>query len=730
MKFLAKLICFAAMTCFVFLLPAGNSQATDESQNETIETHTLKDVTVTATKNEEVPSLDPEKSTINLETYQKATAVHNVVDILRDSALVDYRGRSDIDVRSERGESPILLRGFDVRRYVNAVDGVTFDQPLSFGQVVDYSLVPLDQLESVEIIPGAHSARYSGKAMGGVINFKTKLPEIKTSNKPDVKITSSIGEYGTYDNRMVLEGGYNGFNYAATYRNYTTDGYLRHGAADTEDFGLVLGYKFSSGAYLKYMGNLVQKERESYALNDPSGDYDSSYPVVTSSTAGDISADSRYYLENWAHRLSYFQPTSIGDISLGVSYIEKTDHYSTQITNGVLVENPNSKGRTLAYNIQDEIKSFKNHTLVVGFDALDYYVTFEPREDDDNKVRSHKSGFIEDTWQVTDNFSVRAGLRYEAVDLSINNYSTIMGWGSVQGYQVTLDPAQKYIEKSFDSWMPKLFATYKLDNHAACLRDTSVSLGVSRFWNVAPFCLVCPGRYAVVDPEHGVNYDLIINRRLWKNINLKTDFSYYQIKDYVADNWDFGTYSMYQMKNGKKVFTGAGLPAGLEGSDMYINLDEVNRYGAEVEISGNLLDCLSFYVGYMFQEYDYDGDEPAGKELGDVAKHRVNAGLRYHPFKKTTISLDYKYQDEQIAHEVSESPAGSGNYVSTDNYMSAYNVFDLGITQLLYNSNNKYGIKDLTISAYISNLFNEKYENSRGYPMTDQSFTFELSFRF
>jgi outer membrane receptor protein involved in Fe transport len=724
-----KFISLIGTVCLVFMLLAGGVRAADDEQNADSDSLKLKDVMVTAPANRDVPISDPEKTVIDFENYEKAAPVHNVVDILKDSALVDFRGKSDIDVRSERNESPILLRGFGVRRFINAIDGVTFDQPLHFGQIVDYSLVPLGQIESVELIPGAHSAKYSGKAIGGVINFKTKALERKGKDvKPDVKIQSSIGEYGTYDNRAVVESGYEGFNVAASYHRYSTDGFLRHGAAEMDCYGWMLGYAFNSGAYFKYMGNYVEKDRESYSKNDPSGDYDPDYPEVTASTAGDIEDDSKYHLENMAHRFSYIQPTPIGEFSFGFSYIEKDKHYSTELDDGQLVVNPNSSGKNIAFNIQDEIKLFDAHTLVVGFDYLDYFASFEPREDDDNRVRSHRSGFVEDTWQITDRLSVRLGLRYEDVNLSINNYSTIKAWGSIEGYQVTLDPPQKYIKKSFDDWMPKFFTTYELDDHAAWLRDTSVSVGASKFWNVAPFCLFCPGRYAQVDPEHGMSYDFIVNRRLWKNINLKVDFSYYDIKDYVADNWDYGEYSMYQMKNGKKVFTGAGLPAGLEGSDMYINLDKVTRQGVEVELNGSLIDPLSFYISYAYQDYDYDGSEPAGRELGDVAKHRVNAGLRYHPFERTSVMIDYKYQDEQIAHEMVESPSGSGNYISVDNRMSAYNVFDFGVKQLLYKGENL--IKDLTLGLYVDNLFNEEYENSRGYPMTDQTFTAELSFRF
>ena len=217
-----------------------------------------------------------------------------------------------------------------------------------------------------------------------------------------------------------------------------------------------------------------------------------------------------------------------------------------------------------------------------------------------------------------------------------------------------------------------------------------------------------------------MNYDIILNRRLWKNIHLKVDYSYYKIKDYVASNWDYAQYPMWGPK-------AAQTPPGLEGSDMYINLDEVVRHGVEVEVAGSLLDNLSFYISYAYQKFDYDGTEPAGMELGDVAKHRVNAGLSYHPFEKTLVMLDYKYQDKQVAHNVAEEPEGSGNWAAYDNPMDAYHVFDLGVEQTIYSGP---AIQNLMLGFYVNNLFDEEYENTRGFPMTDRTFIGAVSFLF
>ena len=452
----------------------------------------IEEIQVIAPKLEPDIELNPSSTVINVEKYKKPSPIRNIVDILKDSALVDFRGKSDIDVASERGESPILLRGFDVRRFVNAIDGVTFDQPLHFGQVVDYTSIPIGQVEEIEILPGAHSARYWGKSIGGVINIKTKEPKKRKDIKPDIEFKSSYGSYETVNNYGVVEGGYEAFNYALSVHHCSTDGYLRHGASETDNYALMLGYVLPYEGYIKYMGAYVDKDRESYASNDPAEDYDSDYPVVTADTigAGDISEDSQTHMETWAHRLSYVQPTPIGKFTLGTSYTAKPEHYFTNINNGQFVKNPNSKGEQLAILLQDEFELFEGNNLLIGFDSIDFWTKFKPRSDDRNRLRNHKSGFIEDTWQIAPRLHARIGLRYENVHLKINNYSETAGWGSKKGYQVTFDSPKKYIKKDWDQFLPKSFITYELDDLWNRLRDTSISVGGSKLWNVAPFCLV------------------------------------------------------------------------------------------------------------------------------------------------------------------------------------------------------------------------------------------------
>jgi len=158
-----------------------------------------------------------------------------------------------------------------------------------------------------------------------------------------------------------------------------------------------------------------------------------------------------------------------------------------------------------------------------------------------------------------------------------------------------------------------------------------------------------------------------------------------------------------------------------------LNLEEMRRQGVELEIDGHIFDSLSFYANYTYTELRNMGGEPAGRmEVDERAKHRVNAGLRYNLFQNTLLMLDYKFQDEQIAQ--SREEVEEDVWIFYEVPMAAYHVFDFAIEQTIFK---KYGcFKDAVAKFYINNLFNEKYENTRGYPMTNCTCGGAISFRF
>ncbi len=148
--------------------------------------------------------ISPSATTINVDEYIQAGTPQNILDILKDLSIIDYRGYSDL----VHDEDDVYKRGFDSRNFVMSWDGVSMGKTEGQGgNFVDFSTVPLSQIESIEIIPGPHSALFSGRAVGGVINVKQKTPKKYETLKPNFRGITSFRTYDTQTHRIKMDGG-------------------------------------------------------------------------------------------------------------------------------------------------------------------------------------------------------------------------------------------------------------------------------------------------------------------------------------------------------------------------------------------------------------------------------------------------------------------------------------------------------------------------------------------
>ena len=328
----------------------------------------------------------------------------------------------------------------------------------------------------------------------------------------------------------------------------------------------------------------------------------------------------------------------------------------------------------------------------------------------------NRGGYLQHEWTIIPRLNLTAGLRYEDINVWVQNYNSSTGKNYITG-------RENWIERNWDQFVPKSFLTYELDDISEMLRDTSLSFGVSKIWRAPDY----HGQYngqgipsgAWLEPEHGIAYDFVFTRRLWNDVNLKMGYAFYEIKDFIASNRDYDKYA--PPKSGPYSFQG------LEYSDYKINLEKVHRHGVELELGGHLLDNLSFYLAYAYQEFENQGSEPAGEtNLDQRAKHRVNAGLRFDLFENTLLMLDYSYQSKEVT-EVSEEIAPDEWYF-TEIQIDPYHMIDFGIEQTLFK---EFGMmKDACLKFYVKNLFDEEYQDASGYPATDRTYGIALNFGF
>jgi outer membrane receptor protein involved in Fe transport len=126
------------------------------------------------------------------------------------------------------GYQPTLdLRGFNaspVPATVVLIDGVRQNEP-DFGQV-NWQLIPLDEIERVEVLPGPQTM-YGPGAMGGVVSITTKRGGAKTSAIG----SADEGSFGLQRYAMSLDGPAGPLTYRADASRETEDGYRRNSGA-------------------------------------------------------------------------------------------------------------------------------------------------------------------------------------------------------------------------------------------------------------------------------------------------------------------------------------------------------------------------------------------------------------------------------------------------------------------------------------------------------------------
>ncbi len=655
--------------------------------------------------------LSPLKTEVFMEEYNIAGQPTNILDIIKDRASIDFRGQSDLVPQDD----VIQMRGFDTRQFLTAVDGLVIQKTGGFwgDHNIDFGIIPYSIVESIEIISGPHSALYDGKSLGGIINFKTKSPKYYESPSFNGEISGSYRSYNTNSQTASGDGGSENFSMGFSYERYHTDGYLRNNAADIDTMVGRMAYKLSSGGYLRLTGSYSDIEREIPAANDPDrADYDSSYPLVKT---GDVEArwqnpndDSRRNYSGNTTRFDFQQPSDFGTFSLGAYYTDEEQEYLRQgFDYSGYTTNYVSYGGVLKH----EFSLSENHRLTTGFDTAQLYTKYT------EKIVETYAGFVQDQWKIIPRLTLTAGLRYEDIAIWWNNW-----WSPSKTYPdgAYKDPShpEENVRRDYDEFVPKSLLTYQMDDLAEWLKDTSVSLGISKIWTPRSYCEVCSwGSGIEMEPAEGIGYDLIFSRRLWNDVFFNIDFSHYDFSDYPI--WANAATDYF--KNS------------LWGRRM-ISLEDVIKEGIDAEINGHILKNLGFYVSYSFNEWKYEGphnggpEEWADQDLSDRAKHHLNAGLRYRAFENTLMLLDYKYQSDQTQQLTEMIDDDPSNLFIKEVSLDSFYVFDFAVEQTLFTEWNR--LKKGTLKLYVSNLLDEEYSNSRGYPMTDRTYGASLSFKF
>ncbi len=160
-------------------------------------------------------------------------------------------------------EGNLAMRGFGEQsqtRVLVLVDGVRYN-PADMASI-NWSTIPIDSVESIEILRGSQSAMYGSHAEAGVIKIST----IKPSEGYDIFANAMYGSYNTYKADARVLGREGDYFFSVNASRYSTDGYRDFSDAYSNYASLMFGCDITDSATITFKGDYSDSE-----INYPAG---------------------------------------------------------------------------------------------------------------------------------------------------------------------------------------------------------------------------------------------------------------------------------------------------------------------------------------------------------------------------------------------------------------------------------------------------------------------------
>jgi vitamin B12 transporter len=203
----------ALSVCFIATMPFAFGQQKDSIQKNT-NANQLEDLIVTANKIEQKQNGTSKVITVISAAQIQQNAGRTIAQLLNEQAGLSLPG-----ALSNLGTVPsIYMRGAASGRTLILLDGAPVGDPSMISNEFDLNLVPLNQVERIEILKGAQSTLYGSDAIGGVINIITK-------SKGGGGGGFSYGSYGTKQGNFQFNANVKKLDVAIGFENQNADGF-------------------------------------------------------------------------------------------------------------------------------------------------------------------------------------------------------------------------------------------------------------------------------------------------------------------------------------------------------------------------------------------------------------------------------------------------------------------------------------------------------------------------
>ena len=165
---------------------------------------------------------------------QKQSATGKVVSVITQQQLQRSQGKDLSQLLNEQTglnisgansnpgkDKSIFFRGASSNYTIILLDGVPLIDPSGVGGSFDIRLIPLAEIERIEILKGSQSTLYGSSAIAGVINIITKKA---STGKTSMSAMATYGSYNTFKGGANVNGKGKRLEYSLGYEYFNTDG--------------------------------------------------------------------------------------------------------------------------------------------------------------------------------------------------------------------------------------------------------------------------------------------------------------------------------------------------------------------------------------------------------------------------------------------------------------------------------------------------------------------------
>ena len=573
------------LMCMIWANPNFATEPVSPTARDKLrENFRLKDMVITASRNIRNKHTIPSSTTvITSEDIARSTA-QNVPDLIKF-----YAGIQVVDITANGRKTNVDIRGFGETAFSNTlalIDGRRINGSDLSG--VDWTTVPLERIERIEIVRGGSSVLYGDNAVGGVINIITKKGYLKKKN--NLVVGGNTGSYSMHNPWFDYSGSQldGSLSYSINGSYFDTDGFRDNGFFRSRTAGFGLNY---DGLFLLELSGGAKDDR--YGL--PGSIPESADPTSTN-TPNNYAESEEYYV----HMVPGFRFHENGSFRIAFDYRLSKQFSDFRDFNTVSEFDIREWGLSPQLDTEFKLANLNNR-FKIGVDVFSSELRTKGSSGKSD-TRGSYAIYLHDLTSITDTIFLDIGYRFNRVEYDFENSED--NHHNIDAGSIGL--TWNYAEAS------KIFFSYDRSYRTQLLDE-----------------LGGPSFSEPLKPQTSDQFQLGISHSY--PIGLQSSVTLFEInsKDEILFDSNLLT-------------PGALFPG------QNVNYEETHRIGIELELNQKLGQWGSVFANFTWMDAELNGGPYVENKIPGVPERHGSVGVTLKPIQYVTLDIRSRWVENKI----------------------------------------------------------------------------------